>query len=505
MLPVLIVIQCLLIDLIQSQCIPLESRFSPSSQNNSSGFIIFDGDIAVHATNSPTTSDNIIDKLNGQQSVRKVSTNLWPNGIIPYALHDSVKDSKTTLSAISSAMKHWESNSCIRFIEKEETDHFWMTLRSDSTGCFSFIGRDETCKKQGQPVSLSKGCDSFLVAAHEIGHVIGLRHQHNRLDRDDFIHINWNNLIPGRDIYFKKESYDTFGIPYDYTSLMQYNSWHFSNDVMNKTAIVTSNPLYQRFLGKANGLSFRDKKLVNLLYKCASNCSSDTELKCLNEGFLSQGCSCVCPPNTTGKSCETVLAADYYDSLSCGEFITREGSVISTTSQRNESLNCVWIIQAPQDKVVQLTLQDFSLHPRGDLSRLSILPNGPPDMKCINESLEVRLDDPFDGTFFCGSDLKKGSILTSTLSRVIILLSSSVKMSPSSFSAVIGFVDKTPPTTTSSPLTTSPSRMDKTTTINPNVILVPSQERPWTPWLAFLSVYHLLLRLLVPFHQTYQG
>ena len=29
----------------------------------------------------------------------------------------------------------------------------------------------------------------------------------------------------GSEMYFRKESFPLYGVPYDYTSLMQYNSW----------------------------------------------------------------------------------------------------------------------------------------------------------------------------------------------------------------------------------------------------------------------------------------
>jgi hypothetical protein len=481
-----ILIQSFWIVLIHPQCIPLESRFSSSSVNDSSDFIIFDGDIAIHESDSPTTIDAISDKLSEQQSVKRVSTSLWPNGIIPFTLHNSVTDS--VKKAISLAITHWESESCIRFRLKEENDEFWITFRSDSTGCYSFVGKEETCHGQGQPVSLSKGCDSFIVAAHEIGHAVGLRHQHNRPDRDDFVHVNWKNLISGSNIYFRKESYDTFGIPYDYTSLMQYNQWHFSKDVMNKTAMVTSNPLHQRFLGKVDGLSFRDKKIINLMYKCSSNCST-ANMTCFNEGFLSDNCSCVCPPNTTGKWCERIITEDYYDavdSLSCGGYIGDE-SVLSTPSQGRKSLNCVWVIDAPQHKIIQLTIQEFKIQSRSDLSRLSTISNAPPNFKCINESVEIRLDDPYDGRFFCGNDLKPGVILNSTTSRVVILIFSSVHGSSSSFKAVASFIDKNSSSPSYTAPTTRPPSYKNTTTTTPSSTVV--RPETWNPWNVF---YRLL-------------
>jgi len=463
------------IQLTRPQCLPLplEFRFT-INESNKPDFIIFDGDIAVHNYNpdlyphkfSRTSENKTIERYREQEDQNLKHANLWPNGIIPFVLHDSL--SKSLTRTISSAIKHWEEETCIRFRQKVDQDKYWITFRSDSTGCYSFLGRDESCQRQGQPVSLSKGCDSFLVAAHEIGHVVGLIHQHNRNDRDDFVNIIWKNLDSKNDNYFRKEFFDTFGIPYDYTSLMHYNQWHISSDIMNKSAMVTHNPFYQRFMGIRSGLSFRDKKLVNLIYNCSQGCPSSNN--CMNEGFLSSNCSCICPPNTSGSLCEKIIVEDYYealDPLNCGGFVREEGALIQTPLTRQERLNCVWMIESPNsNQVVRLSIEEFSFHRRSDINTKIM---SPPDFKCANESLEIRLSDPYDGRFFCGNDLVPGSSLTSSSSHMILLISSSIPFSTSTFKAKVYFEDKNvASTTTSSPKGTSATSND----VNPFVSLI---------------------------------
>lgn len=63
------------------------------------------------------------------------------------------------------------------------------------------------------------------VVSHEIGHAIGLLHQHSRSDRDQYVHINFENIFKSGQTYFRKENITLLGIPYDVTSLMQYNMW----------------------------------------------------------------------------------------------------------------------------------------------------------------------------------------------------------------------------------------------------------------------------------------
>jgi len=63
---------------------------------------------------------------------------------------------------------------------------------------------------------------------HEIGHALGLLHEHTRPDRDNFVSINWDNINPE-----KTHNFDILdnAIPlgdYDYDSIMHYGTHFFS-------------------------------------------------------------------------------------------------------------------------------------------------------------------------------------------------------------------------------------------------------------------------------------
>lgn len=48
-----------------------------------------------------------------------------------------------------------------------------------------------------QQVSLADECIDYATIIHELMHVIGFIHEHQRDDRDQFVRIVWRNVIDG--------------------------------------------------------------------------------------------------------------------------------------------------------------------------------------------------------------------------------------------------------------------------------------------------------------------
>ena len=62
---------------------------------------------------------------------------------------------------------------------------------------------------------------------HEIGHALGIYHEHQRPDRDDFVTVMWENIPEDDQFNFEKQTTPHVtqnGNPYAYNSIMHYGA-----------------------------------------------------------------------------------------------------------------------------------------------------------------------------------------------------------------------------------------------------------------------------------------
>lgn len=106
---------------------------------------------------------------------------------------------------------------------------------------------------------------------HELMHTLGFHHEHARADRDQFVTVNWTNILPGHERNFDKlpkELSDLIqlGLPYDYESVMHYAPYAFALDPTWPTIIaMKGNPT----MGQRLRLSPTDVARVNRMYRCS--------------------------------------------------------------------------------------------------------------------------------------------------------------------------------------------------------------------------------------------
>lgn len=180
----------------------------------------------------------------------------WPNKIVYYAIDPALANQ----ARVTSAIAHWEANTPIRFVQR--TNQTAYVLFQTGSGCSSNVGYTGTV----QYVNLATGCTTGNTI-HEIGHTVGLWHEHTRADRNTYVTVNLQNVITGYETNFQtyvERNLDGFDYQggLDFGSVMLYSSYDFSKNGLPTLTRKDGST----FVGQRNGLSPVDINTVKYMY-----------------------------------------------------------------------------------------------------------------------------------------------------------------------------------------------------------------------------------------------
>lgn len=209
------------------------------------GYAVYEGDILLNMDRPSYAGLGIVPE-----------SYLWPSGIVPYVIDDKLPDE----FRVHDAIEHWENLTDVRFVPLDEADvdHDNYIRFRPYIGCASYVGMQG---KGEQPILLAKACSTGNTI-HEIGHALGLWHEHSRADRDEFVDVRYENIQSAAVHNFNKQVEDGRDIgAYDYGSIMHYPRWAFSKNG-NDTIV----PHGDQEIGQRDNLSADDIAAINDMY-----------------------------------------------------------------------------------------------------------------------------------------------------------------------------------------------------------------------------------------------
>lgn len=169
---------------------------------------------ALAVTMIGSTSANAANKMK--------STKVWPDGVIVYKFAENVTNSEK--EAFIEACKTWAvKTGAISCTEAKPDDSTYVNVRVSTR-----IGEAVPGIGAGGPRKFQMTRYLFTQKnsmVHELGHVIGLSHEHQRSDRDAWININRRYLRESGYRSQVLEIHNTDNLTeYDYCSAMHYRS-----------------------------------------------------------------------------------------------------------------------------------------------------------------------------------------------------------------------------------------------------------------------------------------
>ncbi len=200
-----------------------------------------------------------------QRSIRGLSNyiygTVWPNGVVPYSISDQL--SASAVAKVYAAIESWNATGAVTLVERTAstaTAYPNYIDFIDANQCASWVGFQNT---GAQSIYTGDKCSEGSMI-HEIGHALGLLHEHTRPDRDNYVQINWDSISTD-----KTHNFDiltdaiTLG-EYDYSSIMHYGTHFFSADGRETiTALQNSDAK----IGQREFISDGDKQSVIELYQ----------------------------------------------------------------------------------------------------------------------------------------------------------------------------------------------------------------------------------------------
>ena len=110
---------------------------------------------------------------------------------------------------------------------KQESDNVYVSILDDNTSrCLATWGYTPGLNRvnlRRHIYPFTNNCLASSLVASSLLHVLGLVNEHQRPDRDDYVEIDFDNILPQyRSDFEKCNTCKTYNVPYDPKSMLHY-------------------------------------------------------------------------------------------------------------------------------------------------------------------------------------------------------------------------------------------------------------------------------------------
>ena len=192
------------------------------------GLAVHGGDMVLGTAEEAAAAVRASETRGGPGLVRRdlyplENSYLWPDGRVPYVIHEDIEG--RDLKWIHAAIEEWNTETVVRWFPRTN-EHQYALFLPKSDNCQSELG-------VGSPTFIWAGGCPRSAVSHEMGHAVGLLHEQQRLDRDNFIELapvvysvgqfrewqkGWAKI--GRDLHEQWRDR-----PFDHRSVMKYYAY----------------------------------------------------------------------------------------------------------------------------------------------------------------------------------------------------------------------------------------------------------------------------------------
>lgn len=178
-----------------------------------------------------------------------VAGQTWTGGVVPYTWGASVTPAQQ--AAMRAAMLEIEQRVNVSFVPRTaQADHVQVL---DGPLNSSPVGR-----QGGMQRLYVFNWNSRFAMVHELMHVLGFWHEHQRPDRDTYVTVQWSNVAnEDRHLFEVVPTGNRLQTPYDFDSVMHFGTTESSANGL-PTILVNAAYAPQPNLGQRNALSTSD-------------------------------------------------------------------------------------------------------------------------------------------------------------------------------------------------------------------------------------------------------